>query len=94
MEQVLQLAGVITGIAAAAAVVWGVLRRVKKISDGAKCQLRSDMLRTYYHHADEKQLRQYEMENFMLCYQAYRAMGGNSFIEQVYREVKDWKVVT
>ena len=94
MEQVLQLAGAITGIAAAAAVLWGMLCRVKKISDGAKCQLRSDMLRTYYHHAAEKRLRQYEKENFLLCYQAYRALGGNSFIQQVYEEVKDWEVIT
>lgn len=94
MEQLLQLAGAVTGVAAAGTVLWGVLRRVKKISDGAKCQLRSDMLRTYYHHADEQRLRQYEMENFMLCYQAYRALGGNSFIQQVYEEVKNWKVIT
>ena len=94
MEELLQLTGAITGAAAAGAVLWGVLRRVKKISDGAKCQLRSDMLRTYYRHAAEKRLRQYEMENFMLCYQAYRALGGNSFIEQVHEEVKDWEVVT
>ncbi|MBE6970719.1 MAG: hypothetical protein E7446_01195 [Ruminococcaceae bacterium] len=94
MEQLMQLASAITGVAAAGAVVWGVLRRVKRITEGAKCQLRSDMLRTYYHHSAEKRLRQYEKENFVLCYQAYRALGGNSFIQQVYEEVKDWEVIT
>lgn len=94
MEQLLHLTGAITGVAAAGAILWGVMRRVKQIAEGAKCQLRSDMLRTYYHHSSEKRLRQYEKENFLLCYQAYRALGGNSFIQQVYEEVKDWEVVT
>ncbi len=94
MSELMNMSGTITAAAAALAVLWGVLRWIKKISDGAKCQLRSDMLRTYYHHRDEKTIRQYELENFLLCYQAYRALGGNSFIEQVHSEVKDWRVMT
>ena len=66
---------------------------IKKISDGAKCQLRSDMLRIYYRHREDGKIRQYEYENFVYCYEAYRAMRGNSFIEKIYNEVKTWEVL-
>lgn len=66
---------------------------IKKISDGAKCQLRSDMLRIYYRHREDGKIRQYEYENFVYCYEAYRAMRGNSFIEKIYKEVQTWEVL-
>jgi hypothetical protein len=52
------------------------------------------MLRTYYHHREEEKIRQYEYENFVMAYEAYRALGGNSFMEKIYGEVKTWEVIT
>jgi hypothetical protein len=69
-------------------IVW-----IKKISDGAKCQLRSDMLGTYYKHRETHKIRQYELENFISCYEAYRALGGNSFMKDVYETVMEWEIV-
>ncbi len=66
---------------------------VKLISDGARCQLRSDMLQTYYDNKSKKQLQEYEIENFIKTYNAYKALGGNSFIDRVYEEVIDWEVI-
>ena len=62
--------------------------------NGMRCLLRSEMLRTYYHNKDAEKIRQYEYENFVMLYEAYKALGGNSFIDKIYREVKKWKVVT
>ena len=56
--------------------------------------LRADMLRTYYRHRDEAKIRQYEYENFLTTYDAYKALGGNSFIEHIYDEVTDWEVIS
>ena len=64
------------------------------IREGQKCQLRADMLRTYYKHKDTDKIRQYEYENFLYEYKAYKALGGNSFIERIKREVDTWEVVT
>lgn len=64
------------------------------IREGQKCQLRSDMLRTYYKHKDTDKIRQYEYENFLYEYKAYKALGGNSFIERIKREVDTWEVLT
>ena len=94
MDRVLYIAGWITALAAAAAVVWGVLRWAKRITDGALCQLRSEMLRTYYRHHETEKIRQYEYENFVMAYEAYRALGGNSFITKIYDEVKTWEVLS
>ena len=66
----------------------------EKICDGQKCQLRTDMMRTYYKNRDAKKLRQYEAENFVKMYQAYKAMGGNSFIDEIYNHVTQWDVET
>ena len=52
------------------------------------------MLRTYYHHREQETIRQYEYENFVMEYEAYRALGGNSFMEKIYGEVRKWEVVT
>ncbi|MEZ3420845.1 MAG: hypothetical protein K1V95_02850 [Eubacterium sp.] len=71
-----------------------VMIRIKKITNGQKCQLRSDMLRIYYHNCEQKTIRQYEFENFIFLYEAYKALKGNSFIDKIYEEVKEWDVIT
>ena len=64
----------------------------KELRDGLRCQLRSDMLHTYYRHKDDKTIRQYEMENFIMEYKAYKALHGNSFVDLINQEVKTWEV--
>ena len=67
---------------------------IKRISNGTKCQLRSEMLRIYYHNHESGKIRQYEYENFVFLYEAYKALNGNSFIDKIYNEVKTWDVIT
>lgn len=61
---------------------------------GIKCLLRSEMLRIYYHNKEIKKIRQYELENFIHLYKAYKALKGNSFIDKIYKEVMTWEVET
>lgn len=67
---------------------------ILKIANGQKCQLRSDMLRIYYHNREHRVIRQYEYENFVFLYEAYKALKGNSFIDKIYTEVKTWEIVS
>lgn len=67
---------------------------VIKIAAAAKCQLRSEMLRTYYHNRESKTIRQYEYENFVMLYEAYKALKGNSFIDKIYEEVHTWDIIS
>ena len=64
-----------------------------KIKNGTKCQLRSEMLRIYYKNKDNERIRQYEYENFVFLYEAYKSLKGNSFIDKIYKDIKEWEVV-
>jgi hypothetical protein len=67
--------------------------KIQKISNGTKCQLRSEMLRIYYRNRESGTIRQYEYENFVYLYEAYKALKDNSFIDKIYEEVKTWEIV-
>jgi hypothetical protein len=81
-------------ISALLAIIIPMIVTMRKISNGVKCQLRSDMLRMYYHCRDSKTIRQFEYENFIFLYEAYKALKGNSFIDRIYSEVKTWRIET
>ena len=92
-----QYASAVSGILAAVILLVKPIRDkilgAKELRDGLRCQLRSDMLRTYYKHKDEKSIRQYEIENFLLEYKAYKALKGNSFIDHIYAEMQEWDII-
>ena len=88
------LVTLITEIGVLLGVIVPVIASMRKISNGTKCQLRSEMLRIYYHHHETEKIRQYEYENFVMLYEAYKALKGNSFIDKIYSEVKTWEIVS
>lgn len=75
--------------AAVPVIVW-----VHRIVDGQRCQLRTAMLHTYYNCKDSEEIRQYDRENFDKLYCAYKKLGGNSFIDDIYKEVRAYTVIT
>ena len=81
-------------IAALLGTVIPIVVKIQKIGNGTKCQLRSEMLRIYYHNREKQIIRQYEYENFVYLYEAYKALKGNSFIDKIYKEVQEWEVIT
>lgn len=93
-----ELAGAITGIAACACLlVKPVRNRVLGLNDvreGQRCLLRSEIMHTYYKYREQKTIRQYEYENVVLIYKAYKALGGNTFVDHIYNEINEWEVVS
>lgn len=75
-------------------VIIPVILSIRKIANGTKCQLRSEMLRIYYNNRETGRIRQYEYENFVMLYEAYKALKGNSFIDKIYEEVHSWEIVS
>ena len=69
------------------------------LREGQRCLLRSEIVRIYYRHNDEeklhqyKQLHEYEYRNLTQCYKAYKALGGNSFIDHIYAEMQEWEII-
>ena len=65
----------------------------RKSRAGEMCLLRSEMLKIYYRNEESKTIRQFELENFVKLYEAYKALGGNSFIEEVNKNVREWEIL-
>lgn len=64
-----------------------------QIREGQRCLLRSEIVRIYYRHVKDKQLQEYEFRNLVQCYEAYKALGGNSFIDHIYAEMQEWEIM-
>lgn len=88
------IATLITEIGVLLGVIVPVIISMRKIANGTRCQLRSEMLRIYYHHRERETIRQYEYENFVMLYEAYKALKGNSFIDKIYKEVQSYEIVS
>ena len=67
---------------------------INLIKEGLKCLLRSEILHVYYKNREQKTIRQYEYENFTFCYKAYKSLKGNSFVDHIHEEVKEWEVIS
>lgn len=68
----------------------------REIKNSQLCQLRSDIASIYYKHVDEEvpTLREYERKNLDDLYGGYHTMNGNHFIDDIYAEMRSWKVIT
>lgn len=96
-----QIASCITAVSAALVVFIKPIRnkvfKEKKEDDsqkeGLKCLLRTEILKIYYKNRDKQEIDQYEAENFMHLCNSYFALGGNSFVTEIYQHVITWKVV-
>lgn len=75
-------------------VIVPVIVSVRKIGNGTRCQLRSEMLRIYYHCHEKGVIRQYEYENFVMLYEAYKALKGNSFVDKIYKEIQELEIIS
>lgn len=88
------IATLIAEIGVLLGVIIPVIVSIRKIATGTKCQLRSEMLRIYYHNRESGEIRQFEYENFVMLYEAYKALKGNSFIDKIHKEVESWEIVS
>ena len=89
-----EIIALISEILALIGVLVGCIVSIGKVMNGTKCLLRSEMLRIYYRHRDTGEIRQFEYENFVYLYEAYKKLKGNSFIDKIYAEVKKWIIIT
>ena len=87
------IATLVAEIGVLVGVIVPVIMSIRKISTGTKCQLRSEMLRIYYRNIESGKIRQYEYENFVMLYEAYKALKGNSFIDKIYEDVHTLDIV-
>ena len=94
MEEVVEFIKNVTVIVGAVSAICAIISVALTLVNGLKCLMRSQMLQAYYHNKYAKKIRQYEMQNFLALYKAYKAMKGNSFIEEIYQDVTSWEIIT
>ena len=63
------------------------------IKEGQRCLLRSEIVRIYYRHHNDRQLQEYEFKNMKQCYDAYKALKGNSFVDRINAEMMEWDII-
>ena len=97
IAEVVQWAKDICSIATCAALVIKPVREwimgTKGIREGQRCLLRSEIVRVYYRHHDDRQLKEYEFKNMDQCYKAYKALKGNSFVDKIHSEMEEWDII-
>ena len=55
--------------------------------------MRAEIVKIYYHYLPYKKMLQYSRELLNKLFHDYHDQGGNSFIEDIYNEMKTWPVV-
>lgn len=67
---------------------------IKKVSVAQLDLMRNEIVKIYYKRQDIKELYQHERESLDKLYEGYHNGGGNSFVEDIYNEMRHWKVVS
>lgn len=93
MNQLSALATLVAELSVLLGVIIPIIISIQKIANGQRSMLRSEMLQIYYRNRETGIIHQYEYENFVCLYEAYKALKGNSFIDKIYSEVKMWEVI-
>lgn len=97
IEEVVQWAKDICSIATCAALVIKPVREwlmgTEALREGQRCLLRAEIVRIYYRHNDDRQLKEYEFKNMQQCYEAYKTLKGNSFIDKIHAEMLEWTII-
>jgi hypothetical protein len=92
INELSKVIGSITAIIGALVAVYKMYGEWKKARDGQLCLLRNELLKIYYKYKETEELPQYEAQNFIMMYEAYKARGGNSFIDEVHDHVIKWEL--
>ena len=97
LSEIVQWAKDICSLATCAALIIKPVREwimgTKDMHEGLRCLLRSEIVRIYYRHHEERKLREYEFKNMKQFYKAYKALKGNSFIDHIHEEMEEWDIV-
>ena len=64
----------------------------KYIIDAIRCLLRNDILNIYDKCKDTKKITRYQLQSVHLSYSIYKKLKGNSFIDEIMGEIKDFEI--
>ena len=65
----------------------------KYVVDAVKCLLRNDILSIYDRCKDNKKITRYQLQSVLLSYAIYKKLRGNSFIDEIMKEIKEFEIM-
>lgn len=68
--------------------------RLDKLVDSSNDMLRKEITKIYYKYLQHKKIPRYMKEELFILYQDYRRQNGNSFVKEIFEEMKNWEVVS
>ena len=74
------------------AIIKGYRKRDKSQEEALKCLLRSNITSKYYVYKELGSIPIYEKENINYMFEQYKSMGGNSYIDNVVKEINNLPV--
>ena len=66
---------------------------VRLIIKGIKCALRNDILAIYDRCKDTKRITRYQLQSIKYSYDVYKKFKGNSFVDDIVKQVNEFKIV-
>lgn len=74
-------------------VLLGFYRMALALIEGVKCSLRNDILQIYDNCKETKEIHKYDLEAIELSSQLYFKLKGNSFVQEIVKEVETFKII-
>ena len=74
-------------------VLLGFYRMALALIEGVKFSLRNDILQIYDNCKEKKEIHKYDLEAIELSSQLYFKLKGNSFVQDIVKEVQTYKIV-
>lgn len=65
----------------------------KYVVEAVKCLLRNDILSIYDKCKGKRQITRYQLQSVHLSYTIYKKLKGNSFIDEIMEEIKDFEII-
>lgn len=65
----------------------------KLVIEAVKCLLRNDVLNIYDKCKSTKTITRYQLQSVHLSYTIYKKLRGNSFVDEIMKEIKEYEII-
>lgn len=73
--------------------IGGMIKFSKAMIEATKCSLRNDILEIYDRCKDNKKITMYQKQSIAYSYTQYKALKGNSFVDDIIKKVSEFEII-
>lgn len=74
-------------------ILMAMYRFSRAMIEATKCSLRNDILEIYDRCKDSKKITKWQLESIDFSYKQYKALKGNSFVDNLYNRVQTFEII-